>query len=315
MNVSIGVLMTAHNRLPKTLSCLAALYAQRIDPSVQLSVYLVDDGSTDGTSHAVSHQFPNVQVIAGSGNLYYVGGMRTAYDAATKRLHDYHLWLNDDTVLYPNAIASLLATERNLTSAGYPNAIVAGATRDPATRHQVSGGFYFKWHRVFMRFELVEPALRLQPCDTAAGNCLLIPRKVYEAVGNLSASYTHIVGDLDYGLRAVENGYTIWQAPEYLGETPDDHPATNQVYELPTLGTVFSQLRNPKGLNYGSNFQHRFVPTKEWTTFLRRFRPVAWPIAWLLTYRKLVPLLLGRAFHRGSARALAVMSRLRGSAP
>src|SRR5262249_17236208 len=74
---------------------------------------------------------------AGSGNLYYVGGMRAAYDAATKRPHDHHLWLNDDTVLYPNAIASLLATERNLTSAGYPNAIVAErrATRRRGTRY------------------------------------------------------------------------------------------------------------------------------------------------------------------------------------
>jgi GT2 family glycosyltransferase len=315
MSVSIGVLMTAHNRRQKTLSCLAALFAQRIDPSVHLSVYLVDDGSSDGTSDAVRQQFPSVHVIAGSGNLYWVGGMRAAYDAAAKSPHDYQLWLNDDTVLYPNAITTLLATARDLTSAGHANAIVTGATRDPSTRHQVSGGFHFKWHRVFMRFELVEPAPTPRPCDTTAGNCLFVPRTVYETLGNLSKHYVHVLGDLDYGLRAIESGYTIWQAPDYLGETPDDHPATNQVYELPTLGTVFRQLRNPKGLNYGSNFQHRFLPTKEWTDFLRRFRPMSWPIAWLLTYRKLVTLLVRRAFRRGSARAVSVMSRLRGSAP
>jgi GT2 family glycosyltransferase len=314
--VRIAVLMTAHNRKPKTLGSLAALYDQRLEPGVELDVFLVDDGSSDGTSEAVAARFPAVRLVRGSGDLYWVGGMRAAYvaAAASHTEYEYHLWLNDDTVLYPTAIEMLLATARALDRSGYPNALITGATQDPGTRAQVSGGFYFKWHPIFMRFELVEPSDEPVRCDTTAGNALLIPRQVFQTLGNLSADYVHIVGDFDYGLRAIEHGFTIWTPAGYLGETPDDHPSRNEIYELPRLRDVFRQLRQPKGLNYGSNFQQRFVPAKEWVRFLRRFRALGWPVAWVLTYRKLIGLIAGRWVYRGRKSVSSLMSRLRGSA-
>ncbi len=63
----IAVLLTCHNRRAETLRCLEALLAQ--DAGASLRVFLVDDGSTDGTGEAVRVSFPQVNVVQGDGSL------------------------------------------------------------------------------------------------------------------------------------------------------------------------------------------------------------------------------------------------------
>lgn len=41
----LAVLMTCHNRREKTLRCLTSLFSCRPEAGLELSVYLVDDGS------------------------------------------------------------------------------------------------------------------------------------------------------------------------------------------------------------------------------------------------------------------------------
>ena len=126
---SIAVLMTCFNRREQTLRCLDLLFAQTELPRVRLEVFLVDDGSRDGTADAVRARFRSVHVIAGSGNLYWNGGMRVAFAEAMKRGFDLYLWLNDDTLLFPTALESMLAVHRQLCTQNI-DAILTGSTCD-----------------------------------------------------------------------------------------------------------------------------------------------------------------------------------------
>jgi len=121
---SIAVLMTCHNRKLKTLLTLESLFKQTLTSEIALSVYLVDDGSTDGTSEGVQQKYPQVKLFSGDGNLFWNGGMRIAFSEAMKDEPDYYLWLNDDTVLAPEALNTLLATSRELFEQGEKKAIV-----------------------------------------------------------------------------------------------------------------------------------------------------------------------------------------------
>jgi GT2 family glycosyltransferase len=129
---TIAVLMTCHNRRDTTLACLESLYCARA--SNQLDVFLVDDASTDGTGAAVRDRYPTVNIISGSGDLYWVGAMRLAYEHATTKQHDFTLWLNDDVVLAPTALTTLIATWAQLSRNGHERSIVVGAVVDPTTR-------------------------------------------------------------------------------------------------------------------------------------------------------------------------------------
>ena len=66
----VEVLIAIHNRREKTLDCLTHLYRQQMPNNYLLEVYLVDDGSTDGTADAVNVCFPEVTIIGGTGALF-----------------------------------------------------------------------------------------------------------------------------------------------------------------------------------------------------------------------------------------------------
>lgn len=108
--MKIAVLMTCHNRKETTLSCLRGLMPQL---GAEDRVFLVDDGSTDGTGEEVKRMFEcsnvlNGRVIKGNGNLFWAKGMRLAWETATEEGDwDAYLWLNDDAELSGNAIDRL----------------------------------------------------------------------------------------------------------------------------------------------------------------------------------------------------------------
>ena len=103
---SIAALMTCHNRKKKTLRCLTALQEgwEKTGERPSVSVFLTDDGCTDGTSDAIraqSFHFP-VHILPGSGDLFWNGGMINSWKAAlAEGGFDGYLWLNDDTYALP----------------------------------------------------------------------------------------------------------------------------------------------------------------------------------------------------------------------
>jgi GT2 family glycosyltransferase len=121
--------MTCHNRRKTTLNC-----------DHELSVFLVDDGSTDGTTDAVIAEFPDVTIIAGNGRLYWGGGMQLAFNAAAHHDLDLHLWLNDDVELDRDAISQLLTTYEQVRRQTAGPVIVAGAVLDPVDRSTTYSG-------------------------------------------------------------------------------------------------------------------------------------------------------------------------------
>lgn len=203
---TIAVLLTCHNRRDKTLHCLQTLYDQEgLDGDYSLDVFLVDDGSTDGTALAIKSQYPKVTIILGDGNLYWNRGMHKAWETAAKtKDYDYYLWLNDDTFLSKEAIPSLLQKT-------FAKAIVCGTTLSIQDKKITYGGFRKNPDRLLM------PNGEFQECDYCNGNCVLISREVFRIVGNLDPVFHHAVGDFDYSLRARKLGISLYVAPIFIG--------------------------------------------------------------------------------------------------
>ncbi|PSB39782.1 glycosyltransferase family 2 protein [filamentous cyanobacterium Phorm 46] len=280
---SIAVLMTCHNRKSKTLATLESLFQQRSIDEIGHKVYLVDDGSTDGTAEAVQQTYPDVKIFAGDGNLFWNGGMRIAFSEAIKDDPDYYLWLNDDTILYPEALSSLLTTSRHLLEQGEENAIVAGSTCDPDTGDFTYGGIVKITPLLPFKFRFIEPTKAAQPCDSMNGNCVLIPRSVVQLVGNLDPAFIHYLSDWEYGLRARQKGCTVWIAPGYQGTCSPNPQATKVAADSMSEG--LEKMNQPKGLTFQDA---TLQPWEEWKVFAQRHGGLFWPIYWLLPYRRLV---------------------------
>lgn len=265
----VAVLMTCYNRREITLACLDVLYRQTLD----FDVYLVDDGSTDGTAQAVQQNYPNVKILTGNGSLFWVGGMHLAFAEALKLSHPYYLWLNDDTLLEPGALKKLLITHQDLAQQGKADSIVAGAIKDPITGRQTYGGRKRPKRWYSFKFETVEPAKAPQECDTIQGNAVLIPHSVAEKVGNIDTAFIHNFGDLDYGLRAKQLGCSVWVAPDFVGTCPQNSVRDSWADTTLPIHKRLRKVLHTKGF-----------PLRAWTIYLKRHSGLFWFIYWPLPY-------------------------------
>ena len=270
---SIAILITCHNRRDTTLTCLSNLTQQTLSSTV----YLVDDGSTDDTSLAVQSQYPDVNILSGSGSLFWGGGMRLAFATALQTGHDYYLWLNDDTYLQTTALETLITLHQQLTEQGIPDAIIIGSTQDPITGKSTYGGAIRTKSWYSNKLEPVEPTTELQPCDTFFGNCILIPHTVAQKVGNIDPGFIHTLGDLDYGLRAKSLGCSSWVAPGYLATCAQN-----------SVSGSWADTKLPLIQRLKKASQVKGFPLKPWTLFTHRHSGPFWFLYWFLPYIRAV---------------------------
>lgn len=216
MNSSIAILITVYNRKDKTLECLQRLYNQSNLDNIKIEIYLTEDNCTDGTPEAVHQQFPQVHIIHGNGNLFWNRGMYTAWEKAAKEDFDFYLWINDDTFVYPDMLLTLLQASQNKEH----KAIIVGATQSINHQYPTYGGRLFNG-------KIPLPNESLTPIHHFNGNIVLIPRYVFQTLGNLDYYFTHSKGDFDYGLRANKAGIKMFQVGHYLGEC-EQHESLDQ---------------------------------------------------------------------------------------
>jgi GT2 family glycosyltransferase len=261
----IAVLMACHNRRHLTLRALDQLRAQR--GTTELLVYLVDDGSTDGTGQAVRETHPEVTVIDGHGDLYWCRAMDLAWRSAEQARPDGYLWLNDDVDLHTDAVERLVNTYERWSRTSNEEAIVVGTVSDTSSSQITYGGYRrtSRWHPG--RLERVDPEpdnpVRI---DTMNGNVVLVPTGCYRTLGPMDAAFSHATGDIDYGYRAGSNGVPVVLAPGIVGSCERNPPVNH------TLRSITGK----KGL-----------PWRDWLRFTRRHTNGGlWPVAFSAPYAR-----------------------------
>lgn len=271
------VLMTSHNRRETTLMCLQALFASQSIESLSMDVILVDDGSTDGTEEAVVELFSKVRVVRGDGSLYWCRGMYLAFEQAMNNHYDYYLWLNDDTMLYPDSLSRLLSIQKQLRKNTDKPVIVVGSTQDKTTGILTYGGESRPvwWKRT--TFVKVKPGIEPLHCDSMNGNVVLIPDESAKIVGNLEPAFEHAMGDTDYALRANRLGVAVWLAPGMHGVC--GHNTITGTY----LDTTLSIQKRWK-LMLG----RKGLPWRSWLLFTYRHAGPLWPFFFLWPFVRLI---------------------------
>ena len=276
--MKIAAVLACYNRREMTLACLHSLLGQSMGPDRELSVYLLDDGSSDGTGEAVRAQYPEVTILEGDGQCFWNGGMHAAFGAAIKEGHDFYLWLNDDVELYDGFLARLLTCYDKLAAQQGPEHIIIGAVRDPHTGELTYSGMksVSNWHP--MKFAKLAPhAQKPTECETMNGNCVLIPATTVNKTGNMDPAFTHAMGDMDYGFRAIKDGARLWIAPGYVGECAGNDK--HQRWQNPAV--PFAQRLKILNSSHG-------LPWREYGHLLRQRSPFLWPLFALMPYMKVL---------------------------
>lgn len=271
----ICALLACHNRREQTLECLRALAASAgFGRDFDLAAVLVDDGSRDGTAAAVRDGFAWVEVLEADGSLYWCRAMHRAFARALSGRFDAYLWLNDDTVVAPAALATLLASLRACDSVAQPAIVVGTAAHGgmPSYGGRVASS---RWRRT--AWTLLPPGEAPQRVDTMDGNLVLISAAAAARIGNLDAAFEHAMGDYDYALRARAAGVGVWLAPGVLAQCATNPQAGSFVDANLPLAARWRAMMAPKGL-----------PWRSWARFTRRHAGVAWPLFFAWPYLRVL---------------------------
>ena len=188
--VKVAVLITVYNRRDVTLNGLSTLYRaiKNLGKEYHFDIYLTDDASTDGTREAVKNKYQDVKIVQGNEE----SGIN----------YDYYLWYNDDSDLYEDALLTMFESASE-------NTIVTGAFCDH--NGNVSYGGRDTDDKTLTPNGLPQEIKKMN------GNLVLIPKKIFRTIGNLTPRLKHGGGDYDYGFRAYKAGFKVVLSNRYVG--------------------------------------------------------------------------------------------------
>lgn len=203
-NFVVDVLIACHNRKSKTLLCLETL--NKIESEeLEFQVYLVDDGSTDGTLEAVAELFPNTFLIRGDGTLYWASAMALA-ESYLRNTDRWVMWLNDDVEINPELKGLLPKLLKK-----FPDQILVGEIYNYQMEFQY--GLVYQGRLKDNLVSRNSTEMGIKKPSTFNGNLVLIPASIRKTVGKIDGGFSHGYSDIDYGLRASKKGFTIMPIP------------------------------------------------------------------------------------------------------
>lgn len=282
---NIAILLTCYNRKEKTISCLKSFYkaVEFFNFKSNFDIFLVDDGSTDGTTYEIKKLFPMVNIISGSGDLFWSGGMRLAWKTALAQDKDYDsfILLNDDVILIPNFLSDLLLTHEFCLKQYNQSGIYVSSTKDRLSSKISYGGTLIAHWSFKIKSKLVEPSNIPIPCTMANANILMVTKSVVEKIGIIDDRYIHQFGDYDYTLVASKNAIPVLVCPGFGGYCSDDH-GNSWLKPNSSLKKRINYLYSPLGLSYKEqiyylkkNFKYQF-PYYFTMLWLKTLFPVIW---------------------------------------
>ena len=281
--MKIAVLYTCFNRKAQTLSSLKCLYSSlenynsTAKEKICITIYLTNDGCTDGTAEAINAVYPkkDIKILDGDGNLYWAGGMRLAWNEALKRHDewDFYLLINDDTDLFDECLEELMDTHSYCFQKNGKSGIYSGATCAKSNNKKTTYGGNVITNRFLGNTHRLSPSGTPQLVDVANANILMVSKSVVDRIGIFYDGYRHGNADYDYSMSARRHGIPVYITGRFCGACENDHSHGDE------LKKKILKMSSKERMKYFTNPLHS---SKDYLTYIRRQFPYKYPFTWLL---------------------------------
>ncbi|RYC71477.1 glycosyltransferase family 2 protein [Spirosoma sordidisoli] len=271
----IFVVIPVHNRKLLTRRCLECLQKQTVS---DITVIVIDDGSTDGTADMVRTEFPDAVLLVGNGDLWWTEatnvGIRYAIEHCNSTEENFILTLNDDTEVNSDYVHTLLSTYNQ-----HKPCLVGSACLDvnnPNWLEYAGVRMNLLWsgetHFAARFGNDYQKALASGPViesDSLPGRGVLIPLDVFSKVGLFdSVHFIQYMADIEFSVRARKAGYKLLVS---LPGAVYGHIEATGLQMKPDLSfrkfwKGLSSTRSPINLTVRYNFAMRHSSTK-WLYF------------------------------------------------
>lgn len=208
----VAVIVLNWNGKDVLRSCLDSLLAQ----SLRCSVFVVENGSTDGSLEYLRENYPQVQLIVNQVNLGFASGANCGIREAIRRHFDYVALLNNDAYADKHWLKNLIAVLDDHTEVGIVTCKLAHADK---VHLDSTGDQYTIWG-------LPYPRGRREPVSSkydhranifaASGGASAYRAKMLEEIGLFDEDFFAYYEDIDISFRAQLAGWKVRYAPEAL---------------------------------------------------------------------------------------------------
>jgi len=214
----IDVIIVSWNKRELLAQCLAAVFASPAPPAVE--VWVVDNGSTDGSAQMVVACYPAAKLIQNQDNI----GFSRANNQVLQRLTaPYALLLNPDAILQPGTLASLWAWMEANPAAG----VIGPTLVNPDGSFQAAGndfpGLLTQWliiagmaHRLLGPYFPSHGPAQTQTAvrtDWVGGACLLARTEAIRTVGILDEAFFMYAEETDWCYRMWQADWEVYWLP------------------------------------------------------------------------------------------------------
>jgi GT2 family glycosyltransferase len=205
---SVAIIVLNWNNYSETIECLNSL--ERITYP-RYEIILVDNGSTDRSEEILRERFPRLTILQTGKNLGFSGGNNLGIRSALEKEHSYILLLNNDTLVEPEFLNSMVQQAEGDPAIGLVGPRIL--YNDKRGIVWFAGGSLPWWraggfHDGFgaddnVRWRTVHDTEFLTGC------ALLIRREVFYRVGFLDEDFFLYCEDVDYCYRVKKADYRL----------------------------------------------------------------------------------------------------------
>lgn len=201
--VKIAVVTVNYNNAKDTSECIRSFY--KLDTSgLEISIIMVNNGSTEKESQNLKEKFPEIIFINSSVNKGFAGGNNLGIKKATENKADYILLINNDaTVQNKDFFQNLLKSKEEIIS---PLIIFK---KNGKTTYDFGG----KVDWLFGRNTHINSSNKKYDGNTKpdyiSGACLFIKAIVFRKIRLLDDKYFLYYEDVDFCLRAKKAGFKL----------------------------------------------------------------------------------------------------------
>jgi hypothetical protein len=220
VTVALSIILVNWNTKDHVLDCIQSILDN--PPQRLYDIWLVDNGSSDGTADAVRERFPMVTLIVYATKVSYALANNDAgYMSSGRHL----LFLNVDTIVHADALEAMCVyldahPECGMVGCKLLNrdgTVQRSAWRSyPGVKSALVDALYI-W-KLFPRVVAGDEVIYTNPrqpieVDHLLGACMMVTRKIANVVGLMNPEYPFYLVETDWCWRIKRGGFTVVYEP------------------------------------------------------------------------------------------------------
>lgn len=209
MKPSVAVVIPSWNAIDEIGACLDSLQAQTIPHQV----YVVENGSIDGSVEFISSKHPEVTLLIQDRNLGFAGGVNVGIKQAMADGATYVALFNNDAVADKDWLRSLMKVMDKHDDVG---AVACALMDGDGSTFDSSGDFYSNWGLAFPRDRGVKTSHGTKTAGFvfgASGGASLYRCKMLKQVGLFDEDFFAYYEDVDISFRMQLAGWKVRYEP------------------------------------------------------------------------------------------------------